>query len=128
MATHQIRDNGSAYEKWEIRNGAPLGYVAEKLRHALEDMHSLARSLRQYVPTDAENPCAPSGLPFSVRDDCLISAADAAFHYALVAFLALHNRLALADEPQIEERLLRKSGSGFSAWVKEIERRSTLYT
>lgn len=126
MATNQIKDNGSAYEKWEIRNGAPLGYVGEKLRHALEGTHDLVRSVREFVPKDSENPCAPPDLPCSVRDDCLLSPAQAAFHYALIAFLALHNRLALADEAHLEPQLLSLSTPDFNDWLTDIERHSTL--
>lgn len=127
MPTGQIKDNGSAYEKWEIRNGAPLDYVGEKLRHSLEEVHDLVRSVRELVPDDSENPRAPSDLPYSIRDDRLLSGADAAFHYALVAFLALHNRLALVDESGLEVELLDLSRSAFGSWLTDIERRSTLY-
>jgi hypothetical protein len=127
MATSAIKDNGSAYETWEIRNGAPLGYVGEKLRHALEGVHDLARSIREFVPDDSANPLAERPLPCSVKQDFLLSPAEAAFHYALVAFLGLHNRLALADEPELEARLLSLSRSAFNEWLADIERHSTLY-
>lgn len=120
-----IRDNGEAYEKWEIRNGAPLGYVAEKLRAALESAHEIVQSIHDLVPDDLPQPRSAVGTSFSAKTDGLLSPALAAFHYSLIAFLGLHNRLNLANETQLEERLLADSGETFRLWLSRMKREST---
>ena len=42
--------NDSAYETSEVRTGPPLAYVAEKVRHTLEALHSLIQELARCLP------------------------------------------------------------------------------
>jgi hypothetical protein len=93
--------NGPAYQKTETRTGPPLEYVAEKLRSCLCDLHGL----HGHVEID------------EVRNDVA-----PAFYHAAVAFLALHNMLALADPPSFIERLLAMSREEFDDWLDGIQR------
>ncbi len=43
--------NDNAYKTDEVRTGPPLNYVAEKVRHNLEALHSLIHDIRQRVVT-----------------------------------------------------------------------------
>jgi len=100
--------NGPAYQKTETRTGPPLEYVGEKLRSCLCDLHGLNRHVelldRQSVQLD------------EIRDDV-----TPAFYHAAVAFLALHNMLALADPPSFIERLLAMSREEFDDWLDGIQ-------
>ena len=100
--------NGPAYQKTETRTGPPLEYVAEKLRSCLCDLHGL------HGHADALRPQSPQ--LDEVRD-----AAGPAFYHAAVAYLALHNMLALANPPSFIERLLAMSREEFDDWLDGIQ-------
>ena len=109
--------NGPAYQKREERVGPPLTYVGEKLGNSLRAVHELARGVH-----GASN----SDLPvFSATDSEIIAEyqrkVDAAFYYGLVAYLALVNMLALANESQLVERLVALSSDEFDEWLRGIE-------
>ena len=53
-------------------------------------------------------------------------AVRSAFYYAAVAYLALHNMLALADPPEFSDRLLRMSRSTFRDWLDGIDREGSV--
>ena len=95
--------NGPAYRTTEVRSGPPLTYVGEKLRHSLEQLHDLLRLTEQ---TDATS---------------LASSAQAAFHYGLVAYLALENMLNLANDTNLIRRLPTMSRGEFLRWLDAIE-------
>ncbi len=92
--------NNGAYQRVELRTGPPLAYVAEKLRAALEQIHGAHRSM------------AAGG------DER--RAAQAAFHYCLVAYLALNNMLSLAGDHGVVERLLAMSREELGRWLEAV--------
>ena len=100
--------NGPAYQKTETRTGPPLEYVAEKLRSCLCDLHGL------HGHADALRPQSP-------QLDEVRGAAGPAFYHAAVAYLALHNMLALANPPSFIERLLAMSREEFDDWLDGIQ-------
>jgi hypothetical protein len=88
--------NGPAYQKLENRQGPPLAYVAEKLRHCLESVHLAARR-----PEDTGH-------------------ADSAFRYGLTSYLALMNLLGLANDLDLSDRLLAMETDAFSGWLDRV--------
>ena len=93
--------NGGAYQRDESRIGPPLAYIAEKSRHAIEQIHTVYRLISD---TDGAR-----------------AAAQAAFHYALVSYLALNNMLSLAGDHHVVERLLAMSPKELSKWLDVID-------
>ena len=81
-----------------------MEYVSEKLEHALEHMHHVVQSLEEDMAA-------------SDTKDRVVFTARAAFQQALVSFLALHNLLALANDPQLPEKLLGLPGDDFEEWL-----------
>ncbi len=94
--------NDGAYVREQLRTGPPLEYVCEKTRRTLESLHAVLREL----PGD------------SVRQSEIFHA----FVNALTAHLALNNMLALANEPDARERLLRMSRERFQDWLDRVDR------
>ena len=90
-----MQANGPAYQRPELRVGPPLDYVAEKLRRSLEHQH---RALAE------------------TSQDAL-----AAFHYALVAYLALNNMLAAANPPSFSTRLAQMTPDQFVHWLDAVD-------
>ena len=68
MENIHVHLNGPAYTSAQERHGPPLEYVAEKLRASLEQLH---------------------GALASAQDESMQMTLHAAFHYAVVAFVAL---------------------------------------
>jgi hypothetical protein len=95
-----LEANGPAYQHREVREGTPLDYVAEKLRSSLEALHGV------HARADAE--AAPQAL--------------LAFHYAVVAYLALKNMLAASNAPLFAERLARMPSNEFERWLDVVDR------
>jgi hypothetical protein len=93
--------NAGAYQRAEERTGPPLAYVAEKSRHALEQIHIVYRSIDD----------SPGARP----------SAQAAFHYALVSYLALNNMLSLAGDHRVVERLLAMSTDDLNRWLDAVD-------
>lgn len=113
--------NDSAYEADEVCTGPPLDYVPEKVRHNLEATHSLIHAIRRRVPDDL---CAgePSSGPLvSVKEEYLLPTALYALRSAIVGYLALNNMLALANENDLDERLLAYSRDEFKEWLDRID-------
>ena len=92
--------NGPAYKQREVREGLPLDYVAEKLRASLEALHGV------HARADAE----------------LAREAFAAFHYAVVSYLALKNMLAASHAPGFAGRLARMPRAEFERWLDVVDR------
>jgi hypothetical protein len=113
--------NGPAYQKTEVRSGPPLEYVAEKMRHSLEQLHGLLVWIEKYVPDDLPQPESARGSGFSTKRDGLASPALGAFNYGLVAYLALQNMLSLANDYDLIGRLVAMSTRDFSRWLDVIE-------
>ena len=94
--------NDGAYVGEQLRIGPPLDYVCEKTRRTLESLHAALREL----PGDSVS-----------RSDVLY-----AFMNAVTAHLALNNLLALLNEPDARERLLRMSWERFQDWLDRVDR------
>ena len=106
--------NGPAYQIQQARVGPPLEYVAQKLGAALGDLHRAAQAAGSPKGTDE----GASGLGRDLR---------LAFLHALVAYLALGNMLALAEDPgALTERLLRSTREEFDAWLRHVEQGSSV--
>jgi len=113
--------NDNAYKTNEVRTGPPLDYVAEKFRHNLEALHSLIHDIRQRVPEDLAMAAPSSAPPASVREEHLLPTAHYAFRSAVVGYLALNNMLALANENDLDDRLLAYSRDEFKEWLDRID-------
>ncbi len=94
--------NDGAYVREQRRTGPPLEYVCEKTRRTLQSLHEALRKL----PGDSVD-----------RSDV-----QYAFVNALTAHLALNNMLALVNEPDARERLLRMPRERFEDWLDRVER------
>ena len=93
--------NAGAYQRVEERTGPPLAYVAEKSRHAIDQIHAVYLQLG-----DDSSARAP---------------AQAAFHYALVAYLALNNMLTLAGDQRVVTRLLAMPPDELTKWLDAVD-------
>ena len=93
--------NAGAYQRVEERTGPPLAYVAEKSRGAIEQIHAVYLLLGE--DSGARGP------------------AQAAFHYALVSYLALNNMLTLAGDHRVVTRLLAMSPHELVRWLDAVE-------
>ncbi len=93
--------NAGAYQRVERRTGPPLAYVAEKSRHAIEQIHMV------FVQLD--------------EDSGVRGPAQAAFHYALVAYLALNNMLTLAGDHRVVTRLLAMPPDELAKWLDTVD-------
>ena len=89
--------NGPAYEKEERRHGVPLDYVADKLGNAILELNALAQ-----------------------RQPELNKDLHLAMRYQLVAFLALNNMLAAANDPDLTERMLSLSRDDAQRWINLV--------
>lgn len=119
----RFRDpNGPAYQAAQTRVGPPLEYVAEKLAAALGDLHRAHRAVRG-APGGTGDPMAAADLasPNAQADLRL------AFVHALVAYLALGNMLALADDPgALAAWLLASSQDEFADWLWRVGQESSV--
>ena len=113
--------NDNAYETDEVRTGPPLAYVAEKVRHTLEALHSLIHEIRQRGAQDPSAAAPSSGPPVSTPEEYLLPAALYAFRSAIVGHLALNNMLALANDNDLDDRLLAYSRDEFKEWLDCID-------
>ncbi len=113
--------NDNAYETDEVRTGPPLDYVAEKLRHNLESLHSLIHEIQRRVPEDLSVGDPSAGPPVSVKEEYLLPTAHYGFRCAIVGYLALKNMLALANDNDLYERLLAYSRDEFKEWLDRID-------
>lgn len=102
--------NGPAYQQRQTRVGPPLEYVAEKLGTALTDLHRAAQVRGAAIEVSGEG--------HDLRS---------AFLHVLVAYLALGNMLALAEDAgELTERLLESTRGEFDAWLRHVERGSSV--
>lgn len=113
--------NGPAYQTTEVRSGPPLEYVGEKMRHSLEQLHEVLTWIEMHVPNSLPQPAGARGSAFSSKQDGLVSPARGAFNYGLVAYLALHNMLNLANDHDLAGQLLAMSAQDFYRWIDVIE-------
>ena len=113
--------NDNAYETSEVRTGPPLTYVAEKVRHTLEAIHSLIHEIRQRVSQHLPVAAPSSGPPVSIKEEHLPPTALYAFCSAVVGHLALNNMLALANDNDLDDRLLAYSRDEFKEWLDRID-------
>lgn len=95
--------NGPACTRREIREGVPLSYVSEKLRHSIEDVHFIAQA-------------APE----------IRGRLTQVMYSQLKAFLALHNMLGAANDMTLPERLLSSSSKDLRKWVDAVVRHGSL--
>lgn len=117
--------NDAAFIETETRTGPPLGYVAEKLRACLEHIHATYNFSKEDLPEDLPTP--PKAPPdYSTKHDSVLSPCFAAFNSALVSYLALNNILALANDRDIERRLLDMSREDFKRWLDDIDREGSV--
>jgi hypothetical protein len=91
--------NGPAYETVENRHGVPLDYVAEKLGCAILELHSVGFS----------NPDMKVEL-------------HGAMYYQLVAFLALNNMLAAANDQTLTDRIFNFNRTEAERWINLVHR------
>lgn len=102
--------NGPAYQKRQTRTGPPLEYVAEKLSIALTEL---------YRATHAGQ---GEGDPADERREL-----RSAFMHVLVAYLALGNMLALAEDPgALADRLLGSTREELDDWLWRVEREGSV--
>jgi len=99
--------NAGAYQKTESRTGPPLDYVSEKMGRALDQLHYVVGALRK-------------GLPDPETSERLALSVQGAFRLELVAFLALHNLLGLANKAELFEELLGLSQENFEEWLAQM--------
>ena len=111
--------NGNAYERSEIRTGPPLEYVAQKLHESLRSLHRTVRAIERYVPDTLPPTEGTDGAALPAKYDFLASPAQSAFHYALVAYLALNNMLGAMNNDLVG-LLLTKSDTAFDAWLRRV--------
>lgn len=93
--------NDGAFVKAECRVGPSLDYVAEKCRITLEALWEAYNELAAKAPGKYE--------------------VHVAFTNGAVAFLALNNMLALANEPAFDDRLLEMTRDQFNSWLDRID-------
>jgi hypothetical protein len=89
--------NGTAFTTREARHGVPLGYVSEKLCHAIVDTHAAGQA----------HPEARKRLAH-------------AMYSQTKAFLALHNLLSAADAAGLTERLLEMDQRELDGWISAV--------
>lgn len=119
--------NGGAYEKTETRNGPPLDYVAEKLRFAIERLHSAHHGTKSYIPDNLPMPSsAPPDHCTNARDCYSLHDIDAAFRYAITAYLALNNLLAIANDHKFLNSIVEMSREQLRQWLDNIDREGSV--
>jgi hypothetical protein len=107
MENEKVIIKGRPYVTTETRTGVPLSYVAEKLRHCLETLHSLI------VECGSER-----------ENDEVSHAGTTAFRNALKSYLALKNSPMLGDDQEtLRQRLLATTSEGFRVWLDCVDRR-----
>lgn len=89
--------NGPAYEKGENRHGVPLDYVAEKLGSAILALHS-----------------------FGLTNPDMKVELQGAMYYQLVAFLALNNMLAAANDRTLTDRIFNFNRKEVEQWINLV--------
>lgn len=108
--------NGGAYETREQRVGLPLGYVAQKSRVALAELHDLYTSLL--------NPPLQEATAMSHEE--LIGHVQAATWYTLVSHLALTSMLGQLPDGAAAERFLAYSRDDFRRWLDVVDREGSV--
>ncbi len=120
--------NGSAIQRTELRTGPPLDYIAEKVQNAIKHIHRAYTEGRSAIPDDLSYPLASNGLasPISIKEDLILGPIEDAFRKSVVAYLALLNLLALANDHALFGRLLRSSPEQLRQWLNRITRQGSL--
>ena len=107
MSDHDSpRARAEAQERAARRDEPKLEYVAENLRSALQASHALYGRL----------------LADDRASQASASRARASFHHQLLSYLALHDTLGLARDPELSSRLLTHSADEFAKWIDDIGR------
>lgn len=105
----------------ETRTGHPLDYVGGKLAMSLSKCHDLYRVIREEEVLESRSPHIKPEyremVPFKSE---LESGCQQTFWDVLIAFLALHNMLRIADEADISKRLLNMDSRDFQKWLDNI--------
>jgi hypothetical protein len=91
--------NGPAYTTSQQRHGVPLDYVGDKLASAIEDLHRFASRKPEHHHELIEP-----------------------MYHSIVAYLALHNMLAKANDRSLAPRLLEASSDELHAWLAFVRR------
>jgi hypothetical protein len=97
--------NGPAYTASQQRHGVPLDYVGGKLASAIEDLHRFAINHPEY------------------RRELI-----APMYHSIVAYLALHNMLAKANDRSLVPRLLDASTDELHNWLAFVRREGNVST
>ena len=127
-----FRDNNdNAYSKQELREGAPLDYIAGKIHKSIEITHQLYRNIEKLVPDKLPQPEKVQGTDFSTKNEILLSECHHIFHDQVVAYVALYNMLGVANTTSdggetLFDRLLRYENSELKNWLNDIARRGML--
>ena len=122
--------NGPTYKSKEIRNGPPLGYIAEKMKNGLIEQHRLLRELRMQLPDDMSANAEHYDLEdmsitsMSVKNDLLMGPAYNAFYFQTLAYLALMQMLDLANTNDVK-RYSEMTGSDFEKWIEFVDRQAS---
>lgn len=116
--------NGIAYTEFETRNGPPLEYVGEKIGSALSQLHKLLGALSNfqkngYLCVDASSEPDAAERLYDIGCE--------AFGYQVIGYLALHNRLGLASEARLIERLLEMDGESFDSWSYSVSSEGSVF-
>jgi hypothetical protein len=119
--------NAGAYEKEETRKGLPLGYVGEKLRHAVVSAHETYQAIDRDVPENLPQPAKARGSAYSTKHDGILSPAYSAFIYSMTAFLALYNMLGIISDQEKIPALLAMNHEDLSAWLDGVEREGSVH-
>ncbi|MGE0314494.1 MAG: hypothetical protein AB7P21_23005 [Lautropia sp.] len=106
-----LSSNGPAYRKTVVREGVPLEYVAEKIGVALEDLHLHLRSELKLPRKSTLQSVDLTPAPLILVD---------AFHKVVVAYLALHNMLAAANDHSLLARLVAKDDDALRVWMDAV--------
>ena len=89
--------------------------------HTLEAIHSLIHEIRHRGSQDLSVAVSSSVPPPSITEEFLLPAARYAFRSAIIGHLALHNMLALANDNDLDDRLLAYSRDEFKEWLDRID-------
>jgi hypothetical protein len=119
--------NGEAYTKTEARNGPPLDYVAEKLGKCIESLHNLHQLAARDIPDGLPAPerFKSASYPYDLKASSVLNPCHEAFHYAVIAYLALNNLLGMSDNG-LSERLLAMGPDDFKRWLEDIAREGSV--
>ena len=119
--------NGPAYEKKEVRVGPPLEYVAEKMRHTVEQAYNTVRIvLGAEVSADLASHIPRFDLRELERNNQGFRTAKATMRYAVHAYVALQNMLGAMNDDSLIERLIMGTSADLEAWLDRVEQEGSV--